>query len=135
MHRPAVFFLSDGQPTEKEAKWQEGLAELKDPAFNERPNILAFGVGDADPKVIQQLATSPAHAFMMREVARWFAYLPIANGIPLAGSTDEDACATEWRRRAEPAPRAEKPVAAILGGPAAVGPARFAMTRGVASAP
>ena len=61
--------------------------------------------------------------------------LPIANGIPLAGSTDEDACATEWRQRAEPPPRAEKPVAAILGGPAAVGPARFAMTRGVASAP
>ena len=67
MNRPAVFFLSDGQPTEKEAKWKERLAELKDPAFNERPNILAFGVGDADPKVIPQLATSPAHAFMMRE--------------------------------------------------------------------
>jgi len=67
VHRPAVFFLSDGQPTEKEAKWRECLAQLQDPTFKERPNILAFGVGDADPKVIQQLASSPTHAFMMRE--------------------------------------------------------------------
>jgi len=67
VHRPSVFFLSDGQPTERQAKWQERLAELKDPAFKERPNILAFGVGDADPQVIQQLASSPTHAFMMRE--------------------------------------------------------------------
>ena len=67
VHRPVVFFLSDGQPTERESKWQERLSELKDPAFKERPNILAFGVGDADPKVIQQLASSNMHAFMMRE--------------------------------------------------------------------
>lgn len=67
VHRPTVFFLSDGLPTERESKWQKRLRALKDPAFRERPNILAFGVGDADPKVIQQLATSPSHAFMMRE--------------------------------------------------------------------
>ncbi|MBV9167232.1 MAG: VWA domain-containing protein [Solirubrobacterales bacterium] len=67
VHRPTVFFLSDGQPTERQAKWHDRLMELKDQGFKERPNLLAFGVGDADPKVIQQLATSPRHAFMMRE--------------------------------------------------------------------
>lgn len=67
VHRPTVFFLSDGLPTERESKWQKRLTALKDPVLRERPNILAFGVGDADPKVIQQLATSPSHAFMMRE--------------------------------------------------------------------
>ena len=67
VHRPTVFFLSDGLPTERESKWQKRLTALKDPVFRERPNILAFGVGDADPKVIQELATSPSHAFMMRE--------------------------------------------------------------------
>lgn len=67
VHRPVVFFLSDGQPTEKQSTWQERLAELKDSGFRERPNILAFGVGDADPAVIKQLASSPTHAFMMRE--------------------------------------------------------------------
>ena len=67
VHRPSVFFLSDGQPTEKENKWRARLDELKDTAFKERPNILAFGVGDAEPKVIQQLASSPRYAFMMTE--------------------------------------------------------------------
>jgi len=67
VHRPSVFFLSDGQPTEKEEGWRACLAELQDPGFKERPNILAFGVGDADPKVIQQLATTPRYAFMMTD--------------------------------------------------------------------
>jgi uncharacterized protein YegL len=65
VHRPSVFFLSDGLPTEKEQHWREQLDALRDPAFTARPNILAFGVGDADPKVIQQLASSPRYAFMM----------------------------------------------------------------------
>lgn len=67
VHRPTVFFLSDGQPTEKEDKWRARLDELQDADFRERPNILAFGVGDADSNVIQQLATVPRYAFMMTE--------------------------------------------------------------------
>jgi uncharacterized protein YegL len=69
VHRPSVFFLSDGQPTEKEEKWRTRLEELKDASFRERPNILAFGVGDADPQVIRQLATAPRYGFMMSEGA------------------------------------------------------------------
>jgi len=65
VHRPSVFFLSDGLPTEKADKWKQRLAELKDPSFRERPNILAFGVGEADPEVIGQLASSPRYGFMM----------------------------------------------------------------------
>jgi uncharacterized protein YegL len=69
VHRPSVFFLSDGQPTEKQEKWRARLEELKDPAFRERPNVLAFGVGDADPQVIRELATSPRYGFMMTDGA------------------------------------------------------------------
>jgi uncharacterized protein YegL len=65
VHRPSVFFLSDGLPTDKSEKWQACLAELKDPSFRERPNILAFGVGEADPEVIGQLASAPRYGFMM----------------------------------------------------------------------
>ena len=81
VHRPSVFFLSDGLPTEKEEKWQACLQELKDPGFKERPNILAFGVGEADPKVIQQLATTPRFAFMMLD------------GVSTAGAISEFATA------------------------------------------
>ena len=69
VHRPSVFFLSDGLPTEKAEKWQARLAELKDPSFRERPNILAFGVGEADPEVIGQLASSARYGFMMTQGA------------------------------------------------------------------
>ena len=69
VHRPSVFFLSDGQPTEREQKWQERLDELKDDSFKERPNILAFGVGDANPQVIKQVASAPGYAFMMTDGA------------------------------------------------------------------
>ncbi len=67
VHRPTVFFLSDGQPTEKEDRWRARLDELTDSSFRERPNILAFGVGNAEPKVIQRLASSPRYGFMMSE--------------------------------------------------------------------
>jgi uncharacterized protein YegL len=69
VHRPSVFFLSDGMPTEKAEKWQARLADLKDPSFRERPNILAFGVGEADAEVIGQLASSPRYGFMMTQGA------------------------------------------------------------------
>jgi uncharacterized protein YegL len=69
VHRPSVFFLSDGLPTEKPEKWRARLAELKDPSFKERPNILAFGVGEADPEVIGELASSSRYGFMMTQGA------------------------------------------------------------------
>jgi len=65
VHRPSVFFLSDGQPTDKAEKWRARLEELKDPGFRERPNVMAFGVGDADPEVIRELASAPRYGFMM----------------------------------------------------------------------
>jgi uncharacterized protein YegL len=65
VHRPSVFFLSDGQPTDKAEQWRARLEELKDPGFRERPNVMAFGVGDADPAVIRELASSPRYGFMM----------------------------------------------------------------------
>jgi len=67
VHRPTVFFLTDGQPTEKDERWRSALGELKDAGFRERPNILAFGVGEAEQAVIAQLATTPSYAFMMAE--------------------------------------------------------------------
>ena len=57
VHRPAVFFLSDGQPNGGE-DWRGPLARLTDrKATPAAPNIIACGVGDADPAVISTVAT------------------------------------------------------------------------------
>ena len=76
VYRPAVFFLSDGKPTDK--KWQASYQRVIDPAWSLRPNILAFGFGRADPATLQHVATVKAYiaekgmgpAAALREFAR-----------------------------------------------------------------
>jgi hypothetical protein len=67
VHRPTVFFLSDGQPTDSESAWRARLEELRGSDLQERPNVLAVGVGGADAGVIRQLASAPRYAFMMAD--------------------------------------------------------------------
>lgn len=55
IHRPAVFFLTDGEPTDPEADWQQAFADLTSSAFKARPNVIPFGVGDAKKIVLDQL--------------------------------------------------------------------------------
>ena len=60
VHRPAVFFVSDGVPDQHE-DWQPAFEALTryDPAtgdgFRMYPNIIPCGVGDADAAVMQRL--------------------------------------------------------------------------------
>lgn len=61
VNRPAVFFLSDGVPTDD---WEESLHQLTSESFKYRPNILAFGIGSANGEIIKQVATSPEYAFI-----------------------------------------------------------------------
>ena len=55
--RPAVFFLTDGQPTDRGAAWRAALARLCDTDFPHRPNIVAFGFGEADPALLGEIGT------------------------------------------------------------------------------
>jgi uncharacterized protein YegL len=55
VYRPAVFFLSDGQPTDKD--WRTGFQWLTDPSFKARPNIVAFGFGDTDEDTLIEIGT------------------------------------------------------------------------------
>lgn len=61
VNRPAVFFLSDGRPNPGDG-WEDAYARLSAPGFP-TPNILGFGVGDADPWTIRQIASKPEYAF------------------------------------------------------------------------
>jgi uncharacterized protein YegL len=61
VHRPAVFFLSDGSPTDAEASWRASFANLtqydkkSDMGFAFYPNLIPFGLAEADPVILQQL--------------------------------------------------------------------------------
>jgi uncharacterized protein YegL len=45
--RPAVFFITDGQPTDQAATLEAAFADLTARDFKYRPNVIPFGVGDA----------------------------------------------------------------------------------------
>jgi uncharacterized protein YegL len=56
--RPAVFFLTDGLPNERE-DWRAAQHRLM--SHPTAPNVLAFGIGDADPSVVSEFALVAAH--------------------------------------------------------------------------
>jgi uncharacterized protein YegL len=63
-HRPAVFFLTDGQPSDA-ATWHNEYALLVDrEATPAAPNIIACGIGEARAATILDIATRTEFAFV-----------------------------------------------------------------------
>jgi uncharacterized protein YegL len=63
VHRPAVFFLTDGEPNSNDP-WRPALSELKSPVWKRHPNVVAFGIGKADAAIINEVATRPEYGWM-----------------------------------------------------------------------
>lgn len=64
IHRPAVFFLSDGQPSDG-TQWHKPHRQLTDRAVTPAaPNIIACGIGDAEAQTVLNVATAPEFAFV-----------------------------------------------------------------------
>jgi uncharacterized protein YegL len=61
VHRPVVFFLTDGAPTDREDWRAVRTRLLSQPAA---PNILSFGIGEADPAVVGEIATKAEFALV-----------------------------------------------------------------------
>jgi uncharacterized protein YegL len=62
VRRPVVFLITDGQPTDG---WHEPYQRLTDTAVNLfAPNIIVFGIGDAEAATIRQIATRDEFAFI-----------------------------------------------------------------------
>jgi uncharacterized protein YegL len=59
VYRPAVFFLSDGHPTDHQT-WPAAYERLVDPDWPAHPNIISFGIGDADATTIGRIGTFQA---------------------------------------------------------------------------
>ncbi|SFR22911.1 Uncharacterized conserved protein YegL, contains vWA domain of TerY type [Lentzea waywayandensis] len=61
VHRPVVFFISDGEPTDHRADWEAAFKDLTTydkgtlTGFSMYPNVVPCGVDDADPTVLQTL--------------------------------------------------------------------------------
>ncbi|MBP2478445.1 uncharacterized protein YegL [Crossiella equi] len=65
VHRPVVFFLSDGVPTDADEDWRGAFAELtgydreRGTGFAMYPNFVPFGVAEADPATMRELIHPP----------------------------------------------------------------------------
>ncbi len=67
VHRPVIYFLSDGQPNPDGANenWADTHRRLTDKTRNATaPNIIACGVGDVEAQTILDVATQPEFAFI-----------------------------------------------------------------------
>ncbi|MGC4815078.1 vWA domain-containing protein [Micromonospora sp. DT228] len=65
VHRPAVFFLSDGQPTDGN-RWHAIHRSITDRSVAQwAPNIIACGIGDAEPSTMLSVATRPEYGFIV----------------------------------------------------------------------
>lgn len=53
VHRPAVWFISDGEPLDAEASWRQAFGELT--SLKAYPNFIPCGVDEADVKVMGSL--------------------------------------------------------------------------------
>lgn len=63
VHRPAVFFLSDGQPNN--SSWRQVHKTLTDKSATKgSPNIIAFGIGSVHAETILDVATQQQFAFV-----------------------------------------------------------------------
>lgn len=103
--RPAVFFITDGQPTDNAGTLQAAFADLTARDFRYRPNVIPFGVGDAtkasvDPWVFPTTGEKQMRSYVAKDGAdpaqaiTSMAHLLISSILASAGSvTDPSATA------------------------------------------
>ncbi|MEY9862944.1 uncharacterized protein YegL [Catenulispora sp. GAS73] len=56
--RPAVFFLTDGAPTDK--SWEQSFRHLVDRSWKRRPHVITYGFGGAPSNVMAKVSTKAA---------------------------------------------------------------------------
>lgn len=60
VQRPAVFILTDGEPTDPN-EWLAAYEALVDPQWRRRPHIISYGFGGANEAVLGRIATLAAY--------------------------------------------------------------------------
>jgi uncharacterized protein YegL len=64
VYRPVVFFMSDGAHQARE-DWTNALKQLRDPSWKFAPEVVTFGLGEAQQESLQKIATR--FAFMAKD--------------------------------------------------------------------
>lgn len=57
--RPAVFILTDGEPTDK--NWADSYSTMSNPDWKRRPHVISFGFGAADEAVLGRISNKAAY--------------------------------------------------------------------------
>lgn len=71
VHRPVVFFLTDGEPTCESANRAKAFQRLTDRSFARRPQIIVFGVGnDVRKETLSAYSTRDASGAHLAYIAR-----------------------------------------------------------------
>jgi uncharacterized protein YegL len=65
---PVMFFISDGEPNDAEPSWLAARQELAEMKY--RPNVVAFGMGEANLGVISKLASKMPNGVPFAFLAR-----------------------------------------------------------------
>jgi uncharacterized protein YegL len=97
-HRPVVFLITDGEPTDDAADLQAAFADLTGQAFKMRPNIVPFGVGAATSDTIDPWVFPPkkmrSFAFKVglnpHEAIKKLAEILTGSIVESVGSVEED---------------------------------------------
>ena len=70
VHRPVVFLLTDGHPTDEDGHlsdgWRADYAALVDKSYPRHPNVVPFGYGAATADIMKDIATIPGTAFLAK---------------------------------------------------------------------
>lgn len=69
--RPVAFLLTDGVPTDRSGhastEWKADYQDMVSKAYNNHPNVVPFGYGNASPQFLQEVATLPNAAFLAKD--------------------------------------------------------------------
>jgi uncharacterized protein YegL len=69
VYRPVVFFITDGEPTDNDNDRAAAFAELTDSRFGAHPNIVMFGVGEAEESTLKSYTSHRGSAVIAKDGA------------------------------------------------------------------
>lgn len=99
--RPWIIVISDGQPTDSEAKWNEAINAARHAISSKEALILSVGVDGCPLDKLSQLSTYPARPLSSHRFSEFFLWLSASMGATSqSGDSVEQLASTDpWSKR------------------------------------